>query len=130
MKEVKHMKVLNYLNKVSEINLNEEFYDINKQNNGGGYYQPCYIYDGLFNGKKINVQIRDTSCGELGSRYSVEVYYNNTVTEYYYNSMNNHVEEFGNIESDIADFIYEWSNYWCAYDVSKDASYDDVYIEY
>lgn len=110
------MENLNYLTLVSEIELNE-FANASVSNNGGGYAQPCYIYSGEYNCKPIEVQIRDTSCGEFGSRYSVEVYYNDEVKEYYYNSMNNHVEEYGNINEEIAQFIYEWCNYWCEYDI-------------
>lgn len=121
---------MNMLSLVSEMNLNNDFYDANKQNNGGGYYQPCYIYSGTYENKPIEVQIRDTSCGEFGSRYSVEVYYDNTVTEYYYNSMNNHVEEYGNISDDMSDFIYQWCNYWCSYDIKNDVSYEDLYYEF
>ena len=121
---------MNMLSLVSEMNLNNDFYDVNKAHNGGGYYQPCYIYSGEFNNKKIDVQIRDTSCAEFGSRYSVEVYYNDTVTKYYYNSMNNHVEEYGNISNDVADFVYQWCNYWSSYDIKNDISYEDLYIEF
>lgn len=56
---------MNVLSLVAEMNLNNDFYDFNKQNNGGGYYQPCYIYSGTYENKPIDVQIKDSSCGEL-----------------------------------------------------------------
>lgn len=119
----------NYINLIECQELNS-FVDVDKANNGGGYSQPKITYSGYFNNRSIVVTITDTSCGEFGSRYSVEVYYKNTVTKYYYNSMNNHVEEYGNISDDVADFIYQWCNYWCSYDIKNDVSYEDLYIQF
>lgn len=74
---------MNMLSLVSEMNLNNDFYDVNKQNNGGGYYQPCYIYSGTYENKPIEVQIRDTSCGEFGSTPQYRVYVMNEITNLY-----------------------------------------------
>lgn len=45
------------------------FYDESKSNNGGGYYQPCYEFQfGNWIGR-----YDDTSCGDFGVRWSVDV---------------------------------------------------------
>lgn len=61
-------------------------------------------------------------------RYSVDVEYKNKCYEYYYSSVGNHIKEYGNIPQDISDMIYDITSYWCDYDISKNASYDDIYI--
>jgi hypothetical protein len=118
----------NYINIVECQELNS-FVDVNKANNGGGYAQPKITYSGYFNNRSIVVTITDTSCGEFGSRYSVDVEYKNKCYKYYYSSVGNCIEEYGNIPQDISDMIYDITSYWCDYDVSKDASFDDIYIE-
>lgn len=119
----------NYINITGVKELNS-FVDVNKANNGGGYSQPQITYSGYFNNRSIIVVITDTSCGEFGTRYNVNVEYKNKQYHYYYDSVNNYIEEYGNIPQDISDMIYNITNYWCDYDVLKDASFDDVYIEY
>lgn len=118
----------NYINIESVKELNN-FIDVNKANNGGGYSQPQIIYSGYFDNRSIIVTITDTSCGEFGTRYSVDVEHKNKHYEYYYNSIGDRIEEYGNIPQDISDMIYNITSYWCDYDVSKDASFEDVYTE-
>lgn len=102
----------NYINLVECQELNS-FVDVNKAYNGGGYAQPKITYSGYFNNRSIIVTITDTSCGEFGSRYSVDVEYKNKCYEYYYSSVGNYLEEYGNIPQDISDMIYDITSYWC-----------------
>lgn len=73
------------------------FFNGNTQNNGGGYHQPLLTFKGEYNNSSLGVIISDTSCGDFGTRYNV------------------------------ADFICSTCGYWCDYDITKDASYDDIY---
>lgn len=117
------MNTLKLINKTEQ----NQFFDKNTQNNGGGYHQPLLTFKGKYNNCPLGVIISDTSCGDFGTRYNVAVAFNNKTYEYYYNSMNNDIEEYGNIPQDVADFIYSTCGYWCDHDVTKDASYDDIY---
>lgn len=118
----------NYINLVGVEELNS-FMNVNLANNGGGYAQPKITYSGYFENKSIVVTIKDTSCGEFGTRYNVDVEYNGKEYQYYYDTVGNYMEEYGNIPNDIADFIYDVCNYWCSHDIKNDVSYEDLYIE-
>ena len=117
---------MNILTLINEVEQNG-FFNENKQNNGGGYHQPLLAFKGKYNNCHLGVIISDTSCGELGTRYNIAVVYNNKNYEYYYSSINNNHDEWGNIPQDVADFIYSTCGYWCDYDITKDASYEDIY---
>lgn len=117
---------MNYLNLISQTEQNT-FFNASRQNNGGGYSQPLLTFKGEYNNCHLGVIISDTSCGEFGTRYNIAVVFNNKTYEYYYNSVNNNTEEYGNIPQDVAEYIYNACGYWCDYDITKDASYEDVY---
>ena len=49
------------------------YYNEQLANNGGGYDQPHFKYAGVVNGKKTEVDIWDSSCGDFGDRFEVNV---------------------------------------------------------
>lgn len=62
--EEDNMKKINVLSKIET----NSFADSSKANNGGGYSQPLYKF--MYNGK--TGYFSDDSCGDFGSRYSLE----------------------------------------------------------
>ena len=51
------------------------FADPSKSHDGGGYSQPHRIWKGRFDGKPLEVEVYDTSCGDFGRRWSLHVNY-------------------------------------------------------
>lgn len=76
--------------------------------NGGGYSQPHYTFTGLWDGKPVDVSVRDTSCGDFGDRYSVKVTQGENTWNYYYNSMGSEPIEEINMPKKLVDFLGEY----------------------
>lgn len=100
------------------------FADERRCRNGGGYFQPLTEILCVIGGKRYEVVISDTSCGEFGERLSVCVRndhpYRKTVNgSYYYNTMDGYIEESDlNISNKIVRSLLkanvlkpEWVNY-------------------
>ena len=53
-----------------------EFFDLNKSNNGGGYSQPLKKTTFEWEGEEYEFVYDDMSCGDFGSRYTKTLYQN------------------------------------------------------
>lgn len=76
-------------------------------NDGGGYSQPYYEFTGLFNDKPVKVSVRDTSCGDFGERYCIEVVQGGKAWHYYFNDVGNDVVNESTMTQDVVDFLNE-----------------------
>lgn len=73
-------------NKMSEIKIlnqnsteQNEFYNAEKSNNGGGYSQPCKVTVFEYEGEEYKFIYNSTSCGDFGSRFTKTLYKNNII---------------------------------------------------
>lgn len=65
-----------------------EFADSRKSQNGGGYSQPEYKGTVTYNGEGCTFVFRDSSCGDFGTRYSLELRHcGDLVFSHYWGSM-------------------------------------------
>lgn len=56
-----------------------EFYNTEKSNNGGGYSQPCRVTVFEYEGEAYKFIYNSTSCGNFGSRFTKTLYKDDVV---------------------------------------------------
>lgn len=104
----------NYLKEEKRVQMNP-CYNPRFSNNGGGYSQPYYEFAGIFNDKPVKVTVYDTSCGDFGKRYDIEVMQGVKVWYYYFNDIGNDVVEESTMTQDVVDFLNDYLplRYYC-----------------
>lgn len=78
---------------VKEEQLNP-YYNPDLASNGGGYDQPYFKYVGIIAGQKAEVNITDTSCGDFGERWDIDVQSNGKRMFCSINRMDNEPNEY------------------------------------
>lgn len=96
----------NYLKEEKRVQMNP-CYNPRFGNNGGGYSQPYYEFTGLFNDKPVKVFVRDTSCGDFGERYYIEVVQDDKTWHYYFNDVGKDIVNESTMPQNIVDFLNE-----------------------
>lgn len=113
-----------------------EFYNSSKANNGGGYHQPYYegfIFD-RDNEDRYFFQFSNTSCGDFGTRYEIEVYQvsfnnvKNTVASAYFGSMIIHSFAYSSFDSEneLHNNIKESLDNYFNIDIPTEEYFDEV----
>jgi hypothetical protein len=97
----------NYLKEEKRVQMNP-YYNPRFSNNGGGYSQPHYEFIGIFNDKPVKVSVRDTSCGDFGERYCIEVVQGDKKWYCYFNDVENDVIDESTMTQDVVDFLDEY----------------------